>query len=332
MSGRLRRIERLLRLREIARNAASAGHAEQTQRVALAEREIEDEQAGARELARDRAGYLGEPRRAGFVHAAALRQGQAQRQIAAATDRRAEAEQDAEQTRCVLVEADRRVRAIEKLRERAQREERDEARRREQSRIDEMALLRSWRRRRVSALLLAFVWLVIGLVSPRPVVAQEMREKNGQQAGAPKLEASFDAIRLRQLELDQLEREMNDRDQQLSALERTVEARLLELEKLSERVEARIAAWEEAEGGKSIARLSRIYAAMSPENAAALVASLDLELATQIVSKMKPKQSSALMALLGAERARQMSERIAHPLSMDPVSSTEAAAATENAS
>ncbi len=152
-------------------------------------------------------------------------------------------------------------------------------------------------------------WVFLGSTG---VAAQEEAEPTGARA-------LLEDIRTRQAVLDRREADLIDRERRVEELEALVSQRMDEIETLAGTLEQRIQAWEEG-AGDSIRKLSKIYAAMPPKRAAALLEGLELSLATQIVSKMKDKQSAAVLGLLSGERALQLSRQVAHPLMMDPAS------------
>ena len=90
-------------------------------------------------------------------------------------------------------------------------------------------------------------------------------------------------------------------------------------------VEDRIGEWEASQGAKTISRLSKIYGAMPPPRAAALVEELDIDLATQVLTRMKPKESAALLPLLSPARALTITRFVGHPLGIASTPPNEAA-------
>jgi flagellar motility protein MotE (MotC chaperone) len=142
-------------------------------------------------------------------------------------------------------------------------------------------------------------------------------EPSDATAGEPAVGALLAEIRTRQAELERREDELADRERRVDEAQAALDAQAAELERLAADVERRIAAWQE-EHGDTIRRLARIYAAMPPDRAAALLERLDVELATQVVSRMKDKQSAAVLGHVSRERAVAMSRRVAQPLAMDP--------------
>jgi flagellar motility protein MotE (MotC chaperone) len=135
----------------------------------------------------------------------------------------------------------------------------------------------------------------------------------GDAAATPLLEE----IRSQNALLDRRERKIEERERTLGELEFLVEERLAEIERIRGILESRIEAWEQQNGDR-VRRLAKIYSEMPPGRAAPLIESLDVELATRILSRMKYKDSAAVMALLSPERALRVSRQVAHPLSFDP--------------
>ncbi len=217
-----------------------------------------------------------------------------------------------DEQRDVLLEARRRVRTLERLeQEHEARVERERARR-EQKELDEVGV----RRARVVARWVLVGWLAGLWLAPASVVrAEDAADEVG--SGDPAVAALLTELRARESELERREQELDDRERNVGELERAANEQLVELERIADTVERRIAAWEE-DNGDSVRRLSKIYAAMAPGRAAALLEELDVSLATQIVAKMKHKQSAAVMTQISEDRALAMSKRVAHPLGMTP--------------
>ena len=58
------------------------------------------------------------------------------------------------------------------------------------------------------------------------------------------------------------------------------------------------------------ARLAKMYEAMKPESAAAILASLDMEVALAILARMKERQAARILSLMDPGRAAQISTRL----------------------
>ena len=143
-------------------------------------------------------------------------------------------------------------------------------------------------------------------------VASEARAESVSQNAS--LEVLLSEIQSRMSALDQRAAELDERERAIGELEQAVDQRIKELDLVSTEIEDRIEGWEEAQGAKTISRLSKIYAAMPPPEAAALVEELDLDLATHVLRRMKPKESAALLPLLSPYRALTITRFVGHPL------------------
>jgi len=158
--------------------------------------------------------------------------------------------------------------------------------------------------------------LALGLVVLMLLAGPAAAKQDDGDQSAHALQPLIAELRAQQKVLAKRARLLDDREAQVSSLEAAVETRLAELEELARTVATRVAHAES--GGSNVRRLAKIYASMPPARAAALIKDLDVDLATQIVAKMKDKQSAAVMALLPKERALIMSQKVAHPLAMQP--------------
>lgn len=212
-----------------------------------------------------------------------------------------------------LLEARKRVKALERLEENHERERRVEEARSEQKVLDEVGV-----QRLRNGVAWALLWVLVAVPAlPGAVRAEPASKESTSEAEDHSVTALLAEIRARQTDLERRERELDDRERSVVALEAAAAEQLVELERIAKTVEGRIAAWEE-DNGDSVRRLSKIYSAMQPARAAALLEELDVSLATQIVAKMKHKQSAAVMTQLSESRALAMSRRVAHPLGMNP--------------
>lgn len=208
-----------------------------------------------------------------------------------------------------VMETRRRVRALQRLETKHRNQLKEEAEHREQQQLDDVG------QRKRGLYLVALILLVCSclVVPARSAFAQEDEIASDDYG----VTALLTEIRSRQSELDRRERELDDRERSIDELEGAAAKRIEELENIARTVEERIEAWE-ADNGKSVRKLAKIYAAMPPAQAAGLLEELEVGLATQIVAKMKDKQSAAVLSQISEARALSMSRRVAHPLSMEP--------------
>lgn len=224
------------------------------------------------------------------------------------------ARQQVEICRNAVMKARQRVRALERIEALHRQRERQERARQEQHRLDE-AGLRKFAPGRLA------VWAFIFMLSVPWATSFEAATNETKATASPEQDYGVTTllteIRGRQAALDRREQELEEREQAVTEIERAIAEQLDELEELAGTVEERIAAWEE-DNGDAVRKLAKIYAALQPARAAALLEELEVGLATQIVAKMKDKQSAAVLAKISEMRALDMSRRVAHPLAIEP--------------
>lgn len=295
---RVRRLARDLRVRASKRSAAARALAEEDARRAsdAASNEsalLEDHGARGRPIARLRAAWAAVT----TLHAGAARQRIRSREAAVLDD----------EARKALTEAESDLKGAERLEERRLAEERKTLARIEQRRLDDRSRSRA-PGAGTPGLRKGALALAVGCF----LFAADARAEGLGPTGS--VEGLLSEIRTRMTELDRREAEIDERRRGIAELERAVEMRIRELDEVSLRVEKQIVDWEEAQGAKSISRLAKIYGAMPPHEAASLMESLDLDLATNVFAKMKPKKSAALLPLLSESRALSITRFVGHPL------------------
>lgn len=306
MSDRRTPYRTLVRIRRIARDVRIRELREST----LVRRRAEAEASGARERATQSAEKLERDQRggeiAGRIHASSIAVGllysdAARKQLD--TQQSIDSEVDAREA---LLLAERSLKGAERIEQQHQQEERNERARSEQRRLDDRP------RRSRTIVRTSFVLIL----AAGCLVAPEMRAQESRTSGS--VAGLLSEIRTRMTELDRREADLSERQNAIDELERAVEVRIRELDEISQRVEKQINGWEEAQGAKSLSRLAKIYGAMPAQDAADLIESLELELATNVFAKMKPKKSAALLPLLSEERAISITRFVGHPLGITP--------------
>ncbi len=124
-------------------------------------------------------------------------------------------------------------------------------------------------------------------------------------------------LRIERAALERRAFELETRERALVEARRELERRIDSFEAMRTELERRLDKVEEAMGDE-IALLSKTYAAMPPQKAAALISALDTELASSILRRMRAKQSAAVLSGMKPDRARTLSLRLARPFSREP--------------
>ncbi|MCX7982187.1 MAG: hypothetical protein N2572_04660 [Syntrophales bacterium] len=117
------------------------------------------------------------------------------------------------------------------------------------------------------------------------------------------------AIRKKQAELEEKEAHLKKEEERLTALKTEILARIQELRQLEAKLAATLEA-EKGEEGKRIKDLARVYEAMPPEKAAAMLAKLDVRTAAGITMNMKRDRAGAIWGYLDAQKAVEITREI----------------------
>jgi flagellar motility protein MotE (MotC chaperone) len=132
------------------------------------------------------------------------------------------------------------------------------------------------------------------LASPPPVqaTAEEQAER-----------MLLENLRARRLELDRHAEELAQREILLGAAERRMAERVNELRALQSGLEAEVRARDERDDAR-IRQLVRVYEAMRPRDAAAILDDLDMPILLQVIERMREAKASPVLAAMRPERAR----------------------------
>jgi len=110
-------------------------------------------------------------------------------------------------------------------------------------------------------------------------------------------------LRARRLELDRQAEELAQRELLLGATERRMAERVNELRLLQAGLEGEVRARDEREEAR-IRQLARVYEAMRPRDAAAILDDLDMPILLQVIERMREAKASPVLAAMRPERAR----------------------------
>jgi flagellar motility protein MotE (MotC chaperone) len=136
--------------------------------------------------------------------------------------------------------------------------------------------------------------LATPLASPPPIQA------------APEAQAErvlLENLRARRLELDRQAEELAQRELLLGAAERRMAERVNELRSLQSGLEGEVRLRDEREEAR-IRQLVRVYEAMRPRDAAAILDDLEMPILLQVIERMREAKASPVLAAMRPERAR----------------------------
>ena len=124
-------------------------------------------------------------------------------------------------------------------------------------------------------------------------------------------------LRARRLELELQAEELAQRELLLSAAERRVAERVNELRSLQSGLEGEVRARDEREEAR-IRQLVRVYEAMRPRDAAAILDDLDMPILLQVIERMREAKASPVLAAMRPERARAATAELSRHRSRPP--------------
>lgn len=113
------------------------------------------------------------------------------------------------------------------------------------------------------------------------------------------------AVQQKQLNLVEREQQLDNREIDLRILEDEIDTKLAKMSKLQITLESILEQTDQAEQ-RRISDLSRMYERMEPARAASLLASLDHELATRILSGIQPRAAGKLLDKLDPQEAKRL--------------------------
>ncbi|MBT9385868.1 hypothetical protein KM176_18500 [Pseudooceanicola sp. CBS1P-1] len=126
----------------------------------------------------------------------------------------------------------------------------------------------------------------------------------------PDVEAMLGAFKERETRLDQREAQIRDRMNALAIADEEIQKKLVQLEEAEERLRDTLALADGA-AEKDITRLTSVYEAMKPKDAAALFEQMAPEFAAGFIARMQPPAAAAIMTGLSSERAYSISAILA---------------------
>jgi len=140
---------------------------------------------------------------------------------------------------------------------------------------------------------------------PPPALATPLASPPPIQA-APEAQAErvlLENLRARRLELDRQAEELAQRELLLGAAERRMAERVNELRSLQSGLEGEVRLRDEREEAR-IRQLVRVYEAMRPRDAAAILDDLEMPILLQVIERMREAKASPVLAAMRPERAR----------------------------
>jgi flagellar motility protein MotE (MotC chaperone) len=120
----------------------------------------------------------------------------------------------------------------------------------------------------------------------------------------------FTKLNERKVELDRREQELNELESELHEQRKEVEARIRKLEEIRSQIGQVLKERVEIDEEK-VKKLVEFYSDMKPQNAAKIIATLNEDLAVEILGKMKKKNAADILNLLNPDKAQVLTEKFA---------------------
>ena len=136
---------------------------------------------------------------------------------------------------------------------------------------------------------------------PAKVVLRGLEEKKTE------VDKAYKALQEERKQLQAFEEQIDEKLENLNALKEQIKEDLATLEKKKSQKEQD----EEAAYEARIGRLVKTYAGMKPKNAAAIVNTLNLEVAQEIFLRMREASASQILSFVDSQKAAKISERLA---------------------
>ena len=129
------------------------------------------------------------------------------------------------------------------------------------------------------------------------------------------IEVLYNLVERRE-KLDRREAELVAREALLDAAEKRMQAHILELQELRTSIEALVREYDEQERAE-LESVVKIYEAMKPKDAAAILEKLEMPVLLSIAEAMKERRLSAILADMAPDRAREITAEMARKKAID---------------
>lgn len=129
--------------------------------------------------------------------------------------------------------------------------------------------------------------------------------------------ALLESLRTRRQEIERRGEEIAQRELLLAAAERRVEQRLEEMRAIQTRLETESRARDQREEA-GIRQLVRVYEAMRPRDAAAILDELEMPVLLQVMDRMRDAKAAPVLAAMRPDRARAITAELSRLRSRPP--------------
>lgn len=139
---------------------------------------------------------------------------------------------------------------------------------------------------------------------------ESKKESNDEDKFSEENISHYSKLQQRKKELDQRESELNELESELHKQRKEIEARILKLEEIRSQI-GRVLKDKVEVDEERVNKLVDFYSNMKPQNAAKIIATLNEDLAVEILGKMKKKNAADILNLLKPEKAQVITEKFA---------------------
>ena len=118
----------------------------------------------------------------------------------------------------------------------------------------------------------------------------------------------FSKLTERNKELDEREKDLNELEEELHRQRAEVEVQIKRLEEMRRQIASVLNERVEIDEEK-VNRLVEVYSSMKPKQAADIIATLNEDLAVEVLGRMKKKDAAGILNLIEAKKAQTLSEK-----------------------
>jgi len=118
----------------------------------------------------------------------------------------------------------------------------------------------------------------------------------------------YEKLKQRKEDLDRRERELSELEEELQKQKVELDKRIVQLEEMRNQIAQVLKDRVEMDQEK-VTKLVDLYSNMKPKQAADVIATINEDLAVEVLAKMKKKNAAEIMNLLPADKAKVLSEK-----------------------
>ena len=149
-----------------------------------------------------------------------------------------------------------------------------------------------------------------GIPSSQPMTAASSGSTSPAPAVAPVELQLLQDLRKRRQQLDERERDLDQRADLLRSAQMKLEAKLDQLSSLQKQLE-QLEQQRHARDGENWTGLVKMYEDMRPKDAAAIFDALDMRVLLEVLDRMEDRKAAAILADMLPERARIVTQMLA---------------------